>query len=139
MKIRPILAIGLFALAVTGPVAVAQSDTLGGVYTSAQAERGASIYAGSCASCHGADLVSSDAEAPSLSGFSFTLNWADKTLAAKLERIRTTMPLNKPGSLEDQAYLDVIAHILAVNGYPAGDTELTPDSDLAEIMVVRKP
>lgn len=127
----------LLLLGMAAPSAIAQSDTKAGVYTMAQAERGAQVYADSCASCHGADLVSTDAEAPSLSGFSFTLNWANKTLEEKYERIKTTMPLGHPGSLEDQAYLDAIAHILAVNGHPAGEVELTPESDLAGITVAR--
>lgn len=136
MRRLQVFVAGLLVPMVAAP-AVAQSDTKNGVYTTAQAERGAQVYADSCASCHGADLVSTDAEAPSLSGFTFTLNWAGKTLDERFERIKTTMPLGRPGSLEDQAYLDAIAHILAVNGHPAGEVELTPDSDLAGITVAR--
>ena len=45
------------------------------------------------------------------------------------------MPRNAPGSLGDNVYLDIVAHLLKENGFPAGSHELTADA-LAGIRVV---
>jgi hypothetical protein len=41
----------------------------------------------------------------------------------------THMPLNAPGSLSKSQYLDVLAYLLAMNGYPSGPHELTANND----------
>jgi len=129
--IASVLALGLAATP-----ARAQETTAGGVFTAAQAERGAAAYASACSSCHGDDLVATDAEAPSLSGFSFTLGFKGKTLGERFETIKSSMPLQAPASLTDQEYIDIIAYILSFNGKPAGDSELPADpTRLAEITV----
>jgi hypothetical protein len=38
------------------------------------------------------------------------------------------MPNNAPGSLSKAQYADVVAYILKVNNYPAGSTELLPNT-----------
>jgi hypothetical protein len=38
------------------------------------------------------------------------------------------MPRNAPASLGDNVYLDVVAHLLKENGFPAGSQELTDDA-----------
>jgi mono/diheme cytochrome c family protein len=124
-------------LAAGTDIALAQVDITSGVFTADQAARGSELYAMNCGGCHGAELVSSDAEAPSFTGFTFTLNWTNKTVAERFERIKTTMPLGNPGSLSDQEYLDVISYILSFNKYPDGSAELSPDSDLEAITISR--
>jgi hypothetical protein len=47
------------------------------------------------------------------------------------------MPQTEPGSLSQQAYLDIVAYILQRNEYPAGSDELTADR-IATIRVTRK-
>ena len=42
--------------------------------------------------------------------------------------LRNTMPQDKPGSLSDQQYVDVIAYLLQRAHVPAGQTALKPDS-----------
>ena len=37
------------------------------------------------------------------------------------------MPDDGPGALPEATYLDAMAYILEMNGYPAGDLELTAD------------
>ena len=37
------------------------------------------------------------------------------------------MPFFEPGTLDDQAYADVIAYLLARNGFLAGETPLPAD------------
>jgi len=62
-----------------------------------------------------------------LAGFGFQLKWADSSLAELFGRIRT-MPLGRPGSLERQEYLDILAYVLQKNEYPAGEKELTTET-----------
>src|SRR6185369_14585331 len=62
-----------------------------GVYTSAQAERGAALYANNCASCHGSALGGGES-APPLTGGEFSSNWYGLTVGDLFERIRITMP-----------------------------------------------
>jgi hypothetical protein len=52
--------------------------------------------------------------------------WREDTLEPLFTFIKTTMPGNTPGSLDDRAYADIIAFILEANGLPAGTRELTP-------------
>ncbi len=69
-----------------------------GVYSKAQAERGMKLYADACARCHGASMEGLDV-APPLTGARFLGNYAGQPAAALSSRIRTSMPLDMPGSL----------------------------------------
>ena len=44
-------------------------------------------------------------------------SFADATLLAVFTTIQTTMPRNAPGSLTEKEYVDVVAHLLKLNGY----------------------
>jgi quinoprotein glucose dehydrogenase len=98
-----------------------------GVYTQAQADRGAAAYGQHCAACHGEALGGSDS-APPLAGGAFTSNWSGQTAGALFTRIKTTMPLDNPGSLGAAAVADIEAMILSRNDYPAGAAELSSDA-----------
>jgi hypothetical protein len=54
--------------------------------------------------------------------------FADKDLKTLFTKIATTMPRNAAGSLGENVYLDVVAHMLQENGFPAGSRELTSDA-----------
>jgi mono/diheme cytochrome c family protein len=109
---------GLTAALAQGPASV-----LDGVYTHAQAERGHAAYEASCAGCH----EGQDADGPELVGKVFLDRWREDKLESLFTFIKTAMPGNAPGSLDDRVYTDIIALILEENGLPAGATELTPD------------
>jgi S-disulfanyl-L-cysteine oxidoreductase SoxD len=96
-----------------------------GVFTDAQAVRGSAAYDAACAQCHRADL--SGADGPALRAERFTKNFADKDLKTLYTKIATTMPRNVPGSLSDDVYLDILAHVLRENGFPSGTRELTAE------------
>ena len=66
-----------------------------GVYTEAQAAHGAGAYAVSCAGCHGAALTGTG-EAPPLQGAQFVADFSELGLDRLFDRIRTTMPQDKP-------------------------------------------
>ena len=94
-----------------------------GVYTEAQAQRGEGSYAGECGSCHGTSLTGGEA-APPLSGGEFGSNWNGLTLGDLFERMRTSMPANRPGKLSRDQNADILAYILKVNQFPSGSTDL---------------
>ena len=98
----------------------------GQVYSEAQALRGEELYQQYCSLCHGARLQGSPA-AP-LTGDAFRGRWEDgkHTLDDLYYIIRSLMPNNAPGSLSKAQYADVVAYILKINKYPAGEAELVP-------------
>jgi hypothetical protein len=103
-------------------LAQAPRTVLDGVYTARQAARGEKVYAEKCASCHeGADV-----DGPSLTGDPFIERWREDSLAALFEFVKTRMPRDEPGSLDQASYADLIARLLEANRYPAGAAELTP-------------
>ncbi|MGA3202431.1 MAG: cytochrome c [Bryobacteraceae bacterium] len=94
-----------------------------GVYTDEQASRGQGLYNQHCASCH-ADTLTGGEMSPPLAGGDFLANWNGLTLGELFDRIRTTMPQNKPGKLSREVNADITAFILNFNKFPAGKTEL---------------
>ena len=98
-------------------------SVLDGVFTDAQAARGKSLFADTCARCHGNSLEGGE-EAPALVGSTFVSNWNGSTVGDLVERTRKTMPDGDPGTLTRQQYTDVITFLLSSNRYPSGKTEL---------------
>jgi len=94
-----------------------------GVYTSEQAQRGSKLYANECASCHGTALNGGES-APPLTGGEFFSNWNGLTVGDLFERIRVSMPADKPGKLSREQDADILAFMLNVNQFPEGKTEL---------------
>ena len=122
-------ACGVAFLLVGAAIAHAQSadrNVWTGVYTAEQAERGKTVYAEQCASCHGATLAGGDV-APPLSGSAFLNNWNNTSAGDLFDRIRTTMPQSNPGSLSGKAVSDIEAYMFQVNGFPAGQMPLPPN------------
>lgn len=113
----------------------AMSSAWDGVYTLSQASRGKQQYDAACATCHSADL--SGGEARPLIGTRFWEAWGEDSLGSLLGLIKTTMPRTEPGSLSQQAYLDIVAYILQKNDYPPGNDDLTIDRT-ETIRVMRK-
>lgn len=128
-----------------------------GVYTEAQAERGSSLYSSSCAQCHGYIWsgrgtprrtlsvsspsphlmhVSDPTLGPVLSGEPFLMEWDGRTVAVLYTFTSTTMPLDNPGALSDQQYIDIISFLFSSSGAPAGDEELPPDPSVLDDIVI---
>ena len=101
--------------------AQSQKTVLDGVFTTAQVARGEAVYAAKCARCHeGADV-----DGPPLSGDPFIERWREDNLASLFQFLKTRMPQDAPGSLDDKTYTDLITRLLEGSRYPAGSTELT--------------
>lgn len=101
-----------------------ERTTWDSVYTIEQAERGAVAYAKECARCHAAGLEGADA-APALAGSAFQGAWNGQLLDMLHERIHKAMPTDTPGVYSKQLVTDVVAHMLKMNGFPAGARDLT--------------
>ena len=122
-----------------GVLGGARLSVLDGVYSKAQAERGKAAYNEACAECHLEDLRGEEM-APGLVGTAFSFRWRDESLFALFDSLKTTMPLESPGSLGDDEYADVIAYMLEANGYPPGEADLPAgEAELEAIAIVKKP
>jgi S-disulfanyl-L-cysteine oxidoreductase SoxD len=99
-----------------------------GVYSADQAKRGDTAYHQECSNCHGDNLEGLD-EAPALSGGGFLANWSGLTVGDLFDRVRTTMPADRPGHLTRAQTSDIISYILQVNQFPAGNAELSQQSE----------
>ena len=101
------------------------STTKQGVYTAAQAEEGAQVYAGQCAMCHGPDLQGTY-EVPTLRG-KFIANWGRSRLSALYNYLGHAMPQFAPGQLKPDDNARLIAFLLRENGYAVGGKPLPTD------------
>jgi hypothetical protein len=111
-----------------------------GVYNAEQASRGWREFQEHCAHCHGGELQGT-ADAKALKGDRFWTDWKESTVDYLFERISKSMPHSEDGSLagtlSKQTYIDLVAHILNANDFPAGQRELTPDSSVG-VQIIRK-
>ncbi len=107
----------------TGESAAAPSPTgvRTAVYTEEQARRGQNAFRRVCSECH---------YASEFKGPVFTDAWARRTARDLYRELRRTMPDDNPGGLPRQTYVDVMAYLLELNGYPAGSDELPPDDEI---------
>ena len=120
----------LLFTATTSLGARVQKTANDGVYTAPQADRGEALFKEACASCHApADFTTDD----------FLKNHTGKPLHALYEVVADTMPMDNPGTLKPQQYADLVAYILALNKFPAGQEELKSAADaLKAIEFVKK-
>jgi mono/diheme cytochrome c family protein len=126
-----VVMVGVLLAAATWVGLASAQETLAstGVFTTAQADRGMSIYDGQCASCH---------ELSRFKGKDFASAWTDKPLS-DLHTAVKSMPMDNPGSLKPEEYADILAYFLSINGYPAGPAELKgDDASIATIKVDAK-
>lgn len=96
-----------------------------GVYSAAQADEGARIYAVQCAMCHGARLEGT-VETPGLVG-KFVAGWASRPVGDLFDYIARAMPQGSPGKLAAEDNARLVAFILRANGAPAGEDRLPAD------------
>ncbi len=101
------------------------------------AARGASSYSASCAMCHGPTLEG--ITAPPLAGPVFMDRWGGHPVDWLYFQAHTSMPPDAPGSLDDQAYVDIIVHILTQNGLLEGDEQFIPNDPLLVNMIIGGP
>jgi mono/diheme cytochrome c family protein len=138
------------ALIPTHTRAQSPRSTWSGIFTAAQAQRGEELYVQRCGQCHGSDLTgiprvppfpgASD-RTPELVGPVFNRNYNDLSIADLFDRIRISMPQDKPGSLPRPSVAAILAYMLLQGGFPPGPYELSDRSaDLRQIrFLAQKP
>jgi mono/diheme cytochrome c family protein len=119
---------------VFGSAAAVARSVWDGVYTRQQANRGQATYREVCLKCHGENLGGGEA-GPPLAGEEFLRKWNGKTVGDLSGVIIKTMPADDPGNLSSREYSDMVAYILSVNEFPAGQKEL--DRDVAALNEIR--
>jgi len=117
-NVRPPLAATLTTGAKTGaPVPLRFDPTAKVIISSAanlppasflpsQAERGHLVYENTCGTCH---------QPGQLVGQGFVEAWNDRRVYDFYALVRSTMPLDNPGGMKEQEYLDVVAYLLQAN------------------------
>jgi len=85
--------------------------------------RGSADYASQCAACHGVALTGGES-APPLAGGDFLSNWNGLTVGDLFDRIRVSMPADRPGKLNREQIAYILAYMLSMNQFPAGNAEL---------------
>ena len=125
---RNLIVLTSLLLCLLWPAGAQSRSVKDGVYSKAQAGRGGVTYKQSCYICHGETATGGDS-GPALSGENFMDNWKGRTLADLFEKISTTMPASDPGSLKPEQYGDLIAFLLAENGFPAGQKDLEREAN----------
>lgn len=131
----------IYAMRQQGGAAVAPvppKQSAGPSFTQEQADRGQAAYAHSCTDCHGSRLDNGEFGGPPLKGSYFAKHWGAGNVAALFGYTKAKMPLDRPGALDDESYVDILAYILDENGYAPGDKELAPDLSLQEAMTLQK-
>lgn len=84
-----------------------------------QLDVGEQWFKAACLECHASgNLTNPD----------FRLAWRGKSAFELFERIRSTMPQNKPGTLSQGTYASIVAYLMKVNGLAVGTRRLTSDS-----------
>src|SRR5688572_16327669 len=113
------------AFATTVVLLSAQGPAAPGPFTAAQATAGGTAYQANCAACHGPDLRG----IPPLAGPDFASGWSTRSTRDLFNTIRASMPSDRPGTLSEETYLNVVAFILQSNGRTPGTQALTPTTD----------
>jgi hypothetical protein len=89
------------------------------VYFHAQADRGEVNFYMHCLGCH-----DGSGDGLLLSSEEFFDRWREEKLSALFTYMKATMPPDRPGSLSDDEYLDLLIYILQLNQFPSGETDL---------------
>lgn len=127
----PPLGAHLTAAAKTGPTVPLRFDPTAHVvialtpnlpaasFASAQATRGEAVYESTCATCHQPDQFI---------GPRFAEAWNDRRIGDFYSLVRSTMPVDNPGGMKEQEYVDVVAYLLKANHAPQGSDSVSSDT-----------
>jgi len=112
-----------------------------GAYTDEQAERARPTFDSRCANCHTLGAERGTGAAGNAGGLSSDKFWAlftQRTVLDLLNFVKKNMPNGvAAGSLPAPTYNDLVALILKSNGFPAGQTEVSPET-VADIQIIPK-
>lgn len=100
-----------------------------GVYTKAQADRGAAAFDMRCIACHGDPKF----------GPSVIDKWDGSPLAELFTFMSTAMPEDNPGSVRPEQCADILAYFIRSRGLPAGEGDLVADVEVLKQIRIEKP
>ena len=95
-------------------------------YGADQATQGKTVYESTCARCH---------PPGQLDGAAFATAWKNRRVYDLYSLVTNTMPQDKPGSLSDAQYLDVIAYLLQRNSAAAGPALVSDTAALKRVRI----
>ena len=120
------------------PLSGQEKSAWTGIYSDAQADRGKVVYEEQCAFCHLADLTG-QGFAPPLVDDAFIQRWQDGNVGDLFTIVKVTMPQDKPQSLTDAQYAEIVAFMLKMNKYPSGALDLPSDAAGLKAVTFKKP
>lgn len=124
--IRLLIAILILSFAAT--VSANPRTTNDAVYSKDQARTGQALYETNCLTCHDKKYFRPVFKA-----------WDGQTLGVFYTVMSASMPESNPGSLPLDDYVDILAYILRLNRYPAGDAALSNENgELNEITIAQR-
>jgi mono/diheme cytochrome c family protein len=103
-------------------------------FTAEQAAAGKTYYNSNCAVCHG-NTMTNGTFGPPLAGEHFQKTWFGQTVRKFYDKAKT-MPPAAPASLTDDVYGSIVAYILQVNGFKAGDAKLPAGGEALDKMAI---
>ncbi len=134
-KLAAFAAAGAVAVGLAGAWKLSAQDrertVRDGVYSQAQAARGARLFDSICTNCH--EITEFTAVGAYLE------NVEGQPLWETFEYISAEMPEDDPGSLRPEDYADVLAYIFSVSGLPSGAADLAVDQDSLEAIAIVRP
>jgi quinoprotein glucose dehydrogenase len=119
------IAAAILALVICQSAAADGLTTNDGVYNKEQAKTGEELYAANCLLCHDKKYFRPVFKA-----------WEGKTLGMMNSVMNTSMPQTNPGSLPLKDYVDILAYMLSLNRYPAGDAKLSDENGALDNIVI---
>ena len=102
------------------PMAIVSMTTIAALVTlrAQDAPAGRSVWDGVYSETQG------DGTATALTGPGFMADFNGASLGEMVDRTRTTMPDDNPGTMSRQQIADVLTYVLSVNKFPAGEADL---------------
>src|SRR5262245_43922812 len=98
----------LLALVLFSFGALQERSVLDGVYVAEPADTGSELYEANCTVCH----EGNDPPGPALIGRSFIDRWREDDLDVLYTYMKTRMPADNAGKLEDDEYIRLLAFLL---------------------------
>lgn len=78
-----------------------------------QAQRGENAFLASCTACHSSTEFTDAA---------FQRRWRNRTARDLFNLMSNTMPEDAPNSLAPERYVEIVAYVLTLNGFPTSGT-----------------
>ena len=98
-------------------------STLDGVFTFSQARAGERVFRVTCSECHESSTFSDEEFLENLK------TWQFDSVYDLVMQLETTMPADNAGGLPRREYVDVVAYMLQLSGFPRGDEPLPNDDE----------